>query len=337
MVRVAINGFGRIGRHVLRAAAQKGSPIEFVAVNDVTDAKTLAHLLQYDSTYGRFPGEVHAGEKSITIGKHEVAVLAVRDPAQLPWKDLGVDYVVESTGLFTDAPKASAHLTAGARRVVISAPAKGEDLTVVLGVNEERYDPSKHRILSNASCTTNCLAPVAKVLFDRFGIRKAQMTTVHSYTMDQRLQDAPHKDLRRSRAAANSLIPTSTGAAKALHLVIPELKGRFEGISVRAPTLTVSVVDLVAELEKDTTAAEVNDAFRAAAQGRMKGYLQVSDAPLVSVDFRGDPASSTVDSEYTSVVGGNLVKVLSWYDNEWGYANRVIDLLELMASKEPKA
>lgn len=334
MVKVAINGFGRIGRHVLRAATDKKSKLEIVAVNDITDPKTLAHLLKYDSTYGQFNGEVSSGEKSISVAGREIAVLAVKDPSQLPWKAMGVDYVVESTGLFTDADKASAHLTAGANRVVISAPAKGEDLTIVMGVNENTYDPKKHRIVSNASCTTNCLAPVAKVLFDNYGINKAQMTTIHSYTMDQKLQDAPHKDLRRARAAAASLIPTTTGAAKAVSLVLPQLKGKFDGISIRVPTPTVSLIDLVAELGKDTTADAVNAAFRNEAKGRMKGILAVSDEPLVSVDFKGNRNSSIVDSAYTMMIGPNFVKVLSWYDNEWGYANRVVDLLEFMASKE---
>jgi len=334
MVKVAINGFGRIGRHIVRAIHQKKSKLEVVAVNDITDAKTLAHLLKYDSTYGIFNDEVKASEKSISVAGKDITVLTVKDPAQLPWKSMGVDYVVESTGLFTEAPKAAAHITAGAKRVVISAPAKGEDLTVVMGVNEQMYDPQKHHILSNASCTTNCLAPVAKVLFDNFGIKKAQMTTIHAYTMDQRLLDAPHRDLRRARASAVSMIPTTTGAAKALALVMPQLKGKFDGISIRVPTQTVSLVDLVAELEKDTTVEAINAAFRKEAAGKMKGYLAVSDEPLVSVDFRGNTNSSIVDSAYTMMVGANFVKVLSWYDNEWGYANRVVDLLDLMASKE---
>jgi glyceraldehyde 3-phosphate dehydrogenase len=334
MVKVAINGFGRIGRHIVRAAAQKKNKLDIVAVNDITDAKTLAHLLKYDSTYGQFPGEVKASEKSIWVNGKEIAVLSVKDPAQLPWKAMGVDYVVESTGLFTEAAKASAHITAGAKRVLISAPAKGEDLTIVLGVNEQAYDPQKHHILSNASCTTNCLAPVAKVLYDNFGIKKAQMTTIHAYTMDQRLLDAPHKDLRRARASAVSMIPTTTGAAKALALVMPQLKGKFDGISIRVPTQTVSLVDLAVELEKDATPDVINAAFRKEAAGKLKGILAVSDEPLVSVDFRGNTNSSIVDSAYTMVVGTNFAKVLSWYDNEWGYANRVVDLLDLMASKE---
>ena len=334
MVKVAINGFGRIGRHIVRAAAQKKSKLDIVAVNDITDAKTLAHLLKYDSTYGMFPGEVKASEKSISVSGKNIAVLTVKDPAQLPWKAMGVDYVVESTGLFTEAPKAAAHITAGAKRVLISAPAKGEDLTVVIGVNEQAYDPQKHHILSNASCTTNCLAPVAKVLYDNFGIKKAQMTTIHAYTMDQRLLDAPHKDLRRARASAVSMIPTTTGAAKALALVMPQLKGKFDGISIRVPTQTVSLVDLSVELEKDTSVDAINAAFRKEAAGKMKGILAVSDEPLVSVDFRGNTSSSIVDSAYTMLVGTNFAKILSWYDNEWGYANRVVDLLELMTSKE---
>jgi glyceraldehyde 3-phosphate dehydrogenase len=334
MVKVAINGFGRIGRHIVRATFEKKSKLDIVAVNDITDAKTLAHLFKYDSTYGQFDGAVKAGEKSININGKEIQVLTVKDPTQLPWKAMGVDYVVESTGLYTEGPKAAAHLTAGAKRVVISAPAKGEDITIVMGVNEQMYDPSKHRILSNASCTTNCLAPVAKVLFDNWGIKKAHMTTIHSYTMDQKLLDAPHKDLRRARASNVSMIPTTTGAAKAVSLVLPQLKGKFDGYAMRVPTQTVSVVDLVAELESDASADKINEAFRTAAAGKMKGILAVSDEPLVSVDFRGNTNSAIVDSAYTMMVGNDFVKVLAWYDNEWGYANRVVDLLEYMATKE---
>lgn len=334
-IRIGVNGFGRIGRHVVRATMERNDgKLEIVAVNDITDARTLAHLFRYDSTYGPFRGEVAAGEKSISVNGKEIEVLSVKDPAHLPWKALGVDYVVESTGLFTEGPRAAAHLAAGARRVVISAPAKNEDLTVVMGVNEGVYDPAKHHVVSNASCTTNCLAPVAKVLTDHFRIREAHMTTIHSYTMDQRLLDAPHKDLRRARASNVSMIPTTTGAATAVALVLPQLKGRFAGISIRVPTQTVSLVDLVAELEKETTAEGVNEAFRREAAGRLKGILAVSDAPLVSVDFKGDPHSAIVDAEYTMMLGTTFVKVLAWYDNEWGYANRVVDLLEFMATKE---
>jgi glyceraldehyde 3-phosphate dehydrogenase len=308
--------------------------IELVAVNDITDAKTLAHLFKYDSTYGIFNGEVKAGEKSIRIGGKEIGVLAVKDPATLPWKDLGVDYVLESTGLFTEAEKASAHIKAGAKRVVISAPAKGEDITIVLGVNEDKYDPAKHRIISNASCTTNCLAPFAKVLHENFGIRKALMTTIHAYTMDQKLLDAPHKDLRRARAAGVSMIPTTTGAAKAVSLVMPELKGRFDGFAMRVPTQTVSVVDIVAQLEKKTTVEDVNRAFSTAADGKLKGILGVCDEPLVSIDFKGDTRSSIVDAKQTMLIGEDMVKVIAWYDNEWGYAHRIVDLLEYIGKKE---
>jgi glyceraldehyde 3-phosphate dehydrogenase len=332
-IRVGINGFGRIGRNILRAALHD-EDLDFVAVNDITDAKTLAHLLKYDSILGNLPEEVAAEGDQIKVAGRAIKVLAVKDPSQIPWKALGVDYVVESTGLFTDAEKAKAHLAAGARKVVISAPAKGEDLTVVMGVNEERYDPKKHNVLSNASCTTNCLAPVAKVLQDSFGIVKGQMTTVHSYTNDQKILDLPHKDLRRARAAAQSMIPTSTGAAKAIHLAIPELKGKLDGVAIRVPTPNVSLVDLTVELAKPTTAPEVNAALKKAAAGAMKGILEVTDEELVSVDFRGNPHSSIVDGPLTKVVDGNLVKVFSWYDNEWGFSCRVKDLLHFMAAKD---
>ena len=332
-IRVGINGFGRIGRNILRATLHD-KDIEFVAVNDVTDAATLAHLLKYDSILGNLPDEVKAEGDTIHVAGRKIKVLAIKDPAQLPWKELGAQYVIESTGLFTDADKAKAHITAGAKRVIISAPAKGEDLTIVMGVNNDKYDPSKHFIVSNASCTTNCLAPVAKVLQDTFGIVKGQMTTIHSYTNDQKILDLPHKDLRRARAAAQSMIPTSTGAAKAIYLAIPELKGKLDGVAIRVPTPNVSLVDLSVELGKNTTAEDVNAALKKAAAGPMKGVLQVSDEELVSVDFKGNPASSIVDAPLTKIVDGNLLKVFSWYDNEWGFSNRVKDLLHFMASKE---
>jgi glyceraldehyde 3-phosphate dehydrogenase len=332
-IRVGINGFGRIGRNILRAALHD-KDIDFVAVNDITDAKTLAHLLKYDSILGNLPDDVKAEGDTIHVAHRKVKVLAIKDPAQLPWKDLGVEYVIESTGLFTDAEKAKAHIAAGAKKVIISAPAKGEDATLVMGVNHETYDPKKHTILSNASCTTNCLAPIAKVLNDEWGIVKGQMTTIHSYTNDQKILDLPHKDLRRARAAAESMIPTSTGAAKALHLAIPELKGKLDGVAIRVPTPNVSLVDLTVETRKPATAEAVNAAFRKAAAGPMKGVLAVSDEELVSVDFRGNPASSIVDAPLTKVVDGNLVKVFSWYDNEWGFSNRVRDLLHYMAQRD---
>jgi len=327
-IRVAINGFGRIGRNVLRSAKQSGrKDIDFVAVNDLTDNATLAHLLQHDSVHGRYPGKVSVSKNGLDVDGDEIQVLSERDPAALPWKDLGVDIVIESTGRFTDRPSAAKHLEAGAKKVIISAPAKQEDVTVVLGVNEDAYDPAKHDVISNASCTTNCLAPVVKVIMQEFGFRHGFMTTIHSYTNDQRILDLPHKDLRRARAAAMSMIPTTTGAAKATGLVLPEVLGRLDGISIRVPTPDVSIVDLVAEVDKDTTKDEVNEAFRAAAAGPMKGILGVSDEPLVSVDYTGDPRSSTVDSISTAVMQGRMVKVLAWYDNEWGYSSRVVDLV----------
>ena len=332
-IRVGINGFGRIGRNILRAALHD-KDLDFVAVNDITDAPTLAHLLKYDSILGNLPDEVRAEGDTIHVGGRSIKVLAVKDPAQLPWKSLGVEYAVESTGLFTDADKAKAHLTAGAKKVIISAPAKGEDLTVVMGVNHEKYDPKNHNIISNASCTTNCLGPVAKVLQDQFGIVKGQMTTVHSYTNDQKILDLPHKDLRRARAAAVSMIPTSTGAAKAIYLAIPELKGKLDGIAIRVPTPNVSLVDLTVELAKPATAEDINGAFKKAAAGPMKGILDVTDEELVSVDFRGNPHSSIVDAPLTKVVGGSLAKVFSWYDNEWGFSNRMKDLIRYMASRD---
>jgi len=307
--------------------------LEVVAVNDLTDTKTNAHLLKYDSTYGRFPGEVEATADSLIVNGHTVKVLSQRDPAQIPWGDLGIEIVLESTGLFTDASKAAAHLQGGAKKVIISAPAKGEDITMVLGVNEDMYDPARHNIISNASCTTNCLAPAAKVINDAFGIEKGLMNTIHSYTNDQRILDQVHKDLRRARTAGVNIIPTSTGAARALALVIPELKGRFDGMSLRVPTVTVSVVDFVATLRKETTKEAVNDAFKRAAAGPLKGILEFSDEPLVSMDFRGDPHSSIIDGLSTMVEGGNLVKVLAWYDNEWGYSCRIADLTNFISQK----
>ena len=332
--RIGINGFGRIGRQSLKAMLERyPRDLEVVAVNDLTDTKTNAHLLKYDSTYGRFPGEVEATADALIVNGHTVKVLSQRDPAQIPWSDLGIDIVLESTGLFTDAAKAAAHLQGGAKKVIISAPAKGEDITMVLGVNEDMYDPSKHTIISNASCTTNCLAPAAKVINDAFGIEKGLMNTIHSYTNDQRILDQVHKDLRRARTAGVNIIPTSTGAARALALVIPELKGRFDGMSLRVPTVTVSVVDFVATLRKETTKDEVNEAFKQAAAGPLKGILEYSDEPLVSMDFRGDPHSSIIDGLSTMVEGGNLVKVLAWYDNEWGYSCRIADLTNFIAQK----
>ncbi|MGZ3611883.1 MAG: type I glyceraldehyde-3-phosphate dehydrogenase [Ktedonobacteraceae bacterium] len=332
--RIGINGFGRIGRQSLKAMLERyPRDLEVVAVNDLTDTKTNAHLLKYDSTYGRFPGEVEATADSLIVNGHTVKVLSQRDPAQIPWGDLGIEIVLESTGLFTEASKAAAHLQGGAKKVIISAPAKGEDITLVLGVNEDMYDPSRHNIISNASCTTNCLAPAAKVINDAFGIEKGLMNTIHSYTNDQRILDQVHKDLRRARTAGVNIIPTSTGAARALALVIPELKGRFDGMSLRVPTVTVSVVDFVATLRKETTKEAVNDAFKAAAAGPLKGILEFSDEPLVSMDYRGDPHSSIIDGLSTMVEGGNLVKVLAWYDNEWGYSCRIADLTNFIAQK----
>ncbi|GCE26484.1 glyceraldehyde-3-phosphate dehydrogenase [Dictyobacter alpinus] len=332
--RVGINGFGRIGRQSLKAILENhSSELEVVAVNDLTDTKTNAHLLKYDSTYGRFPGEVEATAETLIVDGHEIKVIAQRDPAQIPWGDLGVDLVIESTGLFTDADKASAHLKGGAKKVIISAPAKGEDLTIVLGVNQDMYDPAKHNIISNASCTTNCLAPTAKVLNDTFGIERGLMNTIHSYTNDQRILDQVHKDLRRARTAGSNIIPTTTGAARALALVIPELKGRFDGMSLRVPTVTVSVVDFVITTRKEASIEAVNDAFKEAAAGSLKGILGFTDEPLVSTDFRGDPRSSIVDGLSTMVLGGNMIKVLAWYDNEWGYSNRISDLAAFVAEK----
>jgi glyceraldehyde 3-phosphate dehydrogenase len=332
-IRVGINGFGRIGRNILRAALHD-KDLDFVAVNDITDARTLAHLLKYDSILGNLSEDVKAEGDTIRVAGRSIKVLAVKDPAQLPWKDLKVDYVIESTGLFTDAEKAKAHLGAGAKKVIISAPAKGEDLTIVMGVNQDKYDPKQHSVLSNASCTTNCLAPLAKVVNDSFGIVKGQMTTIHSYTNDQKILDLPHKDLRRARAAAESMIPTSTGAAKAIYLAIPELKGKLDGVAIRVPTPNVSLVDLTAQLAKNASAEELNAAFKKAAGGALKGILEVSEEELVSVDFRGNPASSIVDAPLTKVVDGNLAKVFSWYDNEWGFSNRMRDLLRYMMERD---
>jgi glyceraldehyde 3-phosphate dehydrogenase len=331
-IKVGINGFGRIGRNIMRAAMDDSS-IDIVAVNDLTNADTLAHLLKYDSILGNLKADISAKGDRISVNKDEFQVLSLRDPAQLPWKSLGVDVVFEGTGLFTKRDDAAKHITAGAKKVIITAPAKGPDLTVVLGVNEDKYDPAKHHIVSNASCTTNCLAPIAKVLHETFGIRKGWMTTVHSYTNDQNLLDLPHKDLRRARAAALSIIPTTTGAALAVGEVLPEIKGRLDGIAMRVPTPNVSVVDLAVVVDKKTSGEEVNAAFKAAADGKLKNILQYSTAELVSIDFRGNPHSSILDAPYTSVMDGDFVKVLSWYDNEWGYSNRCVDLLRYLVKK----
>jgi glyceraldehyde 3-phosphate dehydrogenase (phosphorylating) len=331
-VKVGINGFGRIGRNIMRAALGDTN-IDFVAVNDLTNAKTLAHLLKYDSVLGNLHARVEAKGDAIAVDGDEFKVLSLRDPAQLPWKDLGVDVVFESTGLFTDRDSAAKHLAAGAKRVVITAPAKKPDVTVVLGVNDDTYDPAKHQIISNASCTTNCLAPLAKVIHQSFGIRKGWMTTIHSYTNDQQLLDLPHKDLRRARAAALSMIPTTTGAALAVGEVLPDLKGRLDGFAMRVPTPNVSVVDLAALVDKKTTGEEVNAKLKEAADGALKHYLAYSTDELVSIDFKGNPHSSIVDAAYTKVMDGDFVKVLSWYDNEWGYSNRCVDLLRLLVKK----
>jgi glyceraldehyde 3-phosphate dehydrogenase len=326
-VKVGINGFGRIGRNIFRAAHESATELEVVAVNDIAPAETLAHLLKYDSVYGRFPGEVQAGEDSMSVDGREIKVLAERDPGELPWGDLGVEVVIESTGLFTARDDAAKHLAAGAKKVIISAPAKEPDVTVALGVNfDQAYDPEAHDVISNASCTTNCLAPVAKVIHDTVGIERGLMTTIHAYTADQRLQDLPHKDLRRARAAAINLIPTSTGAAKAVGLVLPELDGKLSGISVRAPVPTGSLVDLVCDVARETSAEEINDAMRAAAEGPLQGILAYTEDPLVSTDIIGDSHSSMFDSEQTMVIDGTMVKAFAWYDNEWGYSNRCVEL-----------
>ena len=332
--RVGINGFGRIGRQVLRAAKEQGvADLDFVAVNDLTDTKTLAHLFKYDSVHGTYDGDVEAGNGSILVDGDEIKILSEKDPAALPWKELGVDIVLESTGRFTDAAAARKHIDGGAKKVIISAPAKGEDITLVLGVNGDKYDGAKHTIISNASCTTNCLVPMVKVIRDNFGFRHGAMTTVHSYTNDQSILDLPHKDLRRARAAALSMIPTTTGAAKATSLVIPELKGKIDGISIRVPTPDVSFTDLTVEVEKPTTIAEINAAFRAAAEGPLFGILQYTEAELVSSDYIGNPHSCILDSKTTNVVDGTLVKVSGWYDNEWGYASRCVDLLRMVGAR----
>lgn len=331
-VSIGINGFGRIGRLVFRAAMNRPD-INIVAVNDLTDAETNAHLLKYDSTHGRLAADVQARDGVMVVNGREVKVLAERNPENLPWGDLGVEIVVESTGLFTDATKAAAHLSAGAKKVVITAPAKNEDVTIVMGVNHNSYDPAKHHIISNASCTTNCLAPVAKVLHQNFNIKRGLMTTVHAYTNDQRILDQAHKDLRRARSAGASIIPTTTGAARAVGAVLPELKGKLNGFAMRVPVANVSVVDLVAELERAVTVEEVNAALRRAAEGELKGILAYTEEPLVSADFNGDPHSAIVDALSTMVMEGNMVKVVAWYDNEWGYSNRVVDLISFIAGK----
>jgi len=329
-VNVAINGFGRIGRNVLRAA-QNTPEFEIVAINDLTSPQTLAHLLKYDSIHGIFDADVSVADDSILVNGKKIKVFSERDPAALPWKELGVDVVIESTGFFTNGKDAAKHIQAGAKKVIISAPGKEVDLTVCIGVNDGVYDAASHNIVSNASCTTNCLAPVAKVLLENFGIVKGLMTTVHAYTNDQRILDLPHDDMRRARAAAMSMIPTTTGAAKAVSLVLPELKGKLDGLAVRVPTPNVSLVDLVVETEKTTSVEEVNAALKTAANGPLKGILDFCEEPLVSIDFNGNPASSSVDAATTCVIAGNMVKVMSWYDNEWGYSNRIVDLVKLMA------
>ena len=331
-IKVAINGFGRIGRNVMRIAATSNE-LDVVAINDLTDAATLAHLFKYDSVHGTFAGDVSVAGSNLVVNGKSIKILSERNPAALPWKELGVEIVIEATGLFTARDKAAMHLEAGAERVVISAPGKDADTTVCMGINEGDYDPAAHKIISNASCTTNCLAPVAKVLMQNFGIVRGMMTTIHAYTNDQSILDLPHKDLRRARAAGMSMIPTTTGAAKAVSLVLPELKGKLDGMAVRVPTPNVSLVDLVVETEKDTSIEEINAAMQAAAEGEMQGVLDYCELPLVSRDFNGSPASSTFDALSTNVIGGNMVKVLTWYDNEWGYSNRVFDLVRYIASK----
>lgn len=333
-IKVAINGFGRIGRNAFKIAQKRlGKDVEIVAINDLTNTNTLAHLLKYDSCFGKFEGTVEAKENSLIVNGKEIRIYAERDPKNLPWKELGVDVVIESTGLFTKKEKAMAHIEAGAKKVVISAPATDEDITIVMGVNEKDYDPAKHNIISNASCTTNCLAPFAKVVDEKFGIVKGLMTTVHSYTNDQRILDLPHSDLRRARAAAESIIPTTTGAAKAVARVLPQLKGKLNGFALRVPTPTVSITDIVFEVKKATTAEEVNAALKEAAEGELKGVLGYSEEPLVSIDYRGDERSSIIDALSTMVIEGNMVKVVSWYDNEWGYSNRIVDLVNYIAER----
>lgn len=331
-IKVGINGFGRIGRNVLRGAFADPD-IEFVAINDLTDAQTSAHLFKYDSVHGIFPEEVRAEGDTLIVGSRKIKVFAEKDPANIPWGELGVEYVIESTGVFRTKEKAMAHIRGGAKKVIISAPAKNEDITIVMGVNEKAYDPANHHVISNASCTTNCLAPVAKVIDENFGLKRGLMTTVHSYTNDQRILDLPHKDMRRARAAAMNIIPTTTGAAVAVGLVLPQLKGKLDGFAMRVPTPDVSIVDLVCELEKSTTAEELNNAFRAAAEGELKGILGFTTDELVSMDYKGDPRSSIVDGSMTTVIDGNLAKVVAWYDNEWAYSLRCVDLVKYMASK----
>ncbi len=334
-VRIGINGFGRIGRQSLKALIERTPAVEVVAINDLVDAEMNALLFKHDSTYGTYPGSVEARDGNLVVDGREIRILSEKDPAALPWRDLGVDLVLESTGLFTNADKARAHLDAGAKKVIISAPAKGEDITIVLGVNEERYDPEAHNIISNASCTTNCLAPAAKVVHDLLTIERGLMNTIHSYTNDQRILDVAHKDPRRARSAGLNIIPTTTGAAKALALVIPDLKGKFDGFSLRVPTPTVSVVDFTADVSRPTTVEELNEAFRRAAAGPLDGILGVSDEPLVSTDFRGDSRSSIIDAASTMVLGGTMVKVIAWYDNEWGYSCRIADLIGYVAARLP--
>ena len=334
VAKIGINGFGRIGRLVFRVISQLyGDKLDIGLVNDLTDAKTNAHLLKYDSAYGIYPGKVEASEDAIIVDGEKTKIMAEKDPSKIPWKEYGIDIVIESTGLFTDAAKASAHFQGGAKKVIISAPATGEDITMVLGVNEDKYDPKQHRVISNASCTTNCIAPVAKVLNDTFGINKGLLTTIHAYTNDQRLQDMYHKDLRRARAAAENIVPTTTGAAKAVALVLPELKGKLHGIAMRVPVLTVSLCDLVVELNKEATIEQINAAFKASANGKLKGILEYCEAPLVSSDFKGNQHSSIFDALSTMVIGGNMVKTVAWYDNEWGYSCRLADLIVYILKK----
>lgn len=333
-IKVGINGFGRIGRNAFKVAMEQVNPnFEIVAINDLTDAKTLAHLLKYDSIFGKFNGTIEAKENSMVVNGNEIKIFAERDPSNIPWGELGVDIVIESTGIFTSKDKAMKHVNAGAKKVIISAPATNEDITIVMGVNQDKYDPANHHIISNASCTTNCLAPFAKVLDEKFGIKKGLMTTIHAYTNDQNILDLPHKDLRRARAAGQSIIPTTTGAAKAVALVLPQLKGKLNGFAMRVPTPTVSVVDLVCELEKSTTVEEINNALREAAAGELNGVMGYSDEPLVSIDYRQDSRSSIIDAKSTMVIEGNMAKVVSWYDNEWGYSVRVVDLLNYIIEK----
>jgi glyceraldehyde 3-phosphate dehydrogenase (phosphorylating) len=333
-IRVGINGFGRIGRQVLRAAKEQGvADLDFVAINDLTDTRTLAHLFKYDSVHGTFSGDVEEGDRSIVVDGDEIRILSERDPGALPWKDMNVDIVLESTGRFTNAHDARKHIDAGARKVIISAPAKGEDITIVMGINSDKYDPASHHIISNASCTTNCLVPMVKVIRDNFGFRHGSMLTVHSYTNDQQILDFPHKDLRRARAAALSMIPTTTGAAKATALVMPELKGKIDGLSVRVPTPDVSFTDLTVEVERATTIAEVNAAFKAISEGALEGILAYSELELVSTDYIGDPHSCIIDAKTTNVVDGTMVKVSGWYDNEWGYSSRCVDMLRFVGAR----